>query len=111
MGLEFGTDCGEEYAAGPAIGVTALLVDGIESRTRWGSVGPTGRAMVWLVNALEVPDLDVASVRARAEAEQAVATIAAGLARGERFILWPAGRVWREVSEGVRGAPTAGDVA
>jgi 1-acyl-sn-glycerol-3-phosphate acyltransferase len=43
--------------------------------------GLTGRFLVWLVNALEVPDLDVASVRARAEAEQAIATIAAGLAR------------------------------
>ena len=55
--------------------------------------GFTGRLLVRLVNALEVPDLDVASVRARNEAEQAVAAIVAGLGRGERFILWPAGRV------------------
>ena len=55
--------------------------------------GFTGRLLVRLVNALEVPDLDVASVRARDEAEQAVAAIVAGLGRGERFILWPAGRV------------------
>jgi long-chain-fatty-acid--[acyl-carrier-protein] ligase len=57
--------------------------------------GLTGRFLVRLVHALEVPDLDVASVKARAEAEQAIAAIAAGLARGERFILWPAGHVWR----------------
>src|SRR5436309_12837499 len=52
--------------------------------------GPTGRLLVWLVNALEVPDLDVASVRAKTEAEGAVNAIAAGLERGENFILWPA---------------------
>src|SRR5436309_8221732 len=52
--------------------------------------GPTGRFLVLLVNALEVPDLDVASVRARTQAEGAVNAIAAGLERGENFILWPA---------------------
>src|SRR4051812_9566794 len=31
-------------------------------------VGPTGRLMVWMVNALEVPNLEVASVQARTEA-------------------------------------------
>src|SRR5262245_40551566 len=41
--------------------------------------GLSGRMMVRLVNALEVPDLDVASVRARTEAEQAVVAISAGL--------------------------------
>src|SRR5437660_12644867 len=44
--------------------------------------GLTGRALVLLVNALEVPDLDVASVRARDQAEQAVQEIAEGLRRG-----------------------------
>ena len=58
--------------------------------------GLTGHFLVRLVNALEVPDLDVASVRACAEAEQTIAAITAGLARGERFIVWPAGHVWRD---------------
>src|SRR5215469_11040550 len=72
--------------------------------------GLTGRLLVWLVNALEVPDLDVASVRARAEAEEAVAAITAGLARGERFILWPAGRVWRDGVERIGPTRATADI-
>ena len=72
--------------------------------------GFTGRLLVRLVNALEVPDLDVASVRARDEAEQAVAAIVAGLGRGERFILWPAGRVWRDGIERIGPARAAADI-
>ena len=72
--------------------------------------GFTGRLLVRLVNALEVPDLDVASVHARDEAEQAVAAIVAGLGRGERFILWPAGRVWRDGIERIGPARAAADI-
>jgi long-chain-fatty-acid--[acyl-carrier-protein] ligase len=72
--------------------------------------GMTGRFLVWLVNALEVPDLQVASVSARAEAEQAIAAIAAGLARGERFILWPAGHVWRDGVERIGPARAVADI-
>jgi long-chain-fatty-acid--[acyl-carrier-protein] ligase len=72
--------------------------------------GPTGRLLVRLVNALEVPDLDKASVRARARAEQAISTIAEGLQRGESFILWPAGHVWRDGSERLGPARAAADV-
>ena len=72
--------------------------------------GLSGRLMVWMVNALEVPDLEVASVRARGEAEQAVAAISDGLARGERFILWPAGRVWREGAERIGPTRAAADI-
>src|SRR4051794_8589160 len=72
--------------------------------------GPTGRFFVHLANALEVPDLDVASVRARGEAEKSVAEIAAGLERGESFILWPAGRVWREGRERIGPARAAADI-
>jgi hypothetical protein len=52
--------------------------------------GLTGRLLVYLVNALEVPDLGGASVRARKKAEQSIAAVTAGLARGERFAVWPA---------------------
>jgi long-chain-fatty-acid--[acyl-carrier-protein] ligase len=72
--------------------------------------GLTGRFLVRLVNALEVPDLDVASVRARREAEQAITAIAAELARGERFILWPAGRVWRDGIERIGPARATADI-
>src|SRR5262249_48563926 len=72
--------------------------------------GLTGRFMVHLVNALEVPDLDVPSVQARREAEESVAAIAEGLARGERFIVWPAGRVWRDGVERIGPARAAADI-
>jgi long-chain-fatty-acid--[acyl-carrier-protein] ligase len=72
--------------------------------------GLTGRFLFRLVNALEVPDLDVASVRARREAEQAITAIAAGLARGERFILWPAGRVWQDGMERTGPARASADI-
>jgi long-chain-fatty-acid--[acyl-carrier-protein] ligase len=72
--------------------------------------GPTGRFLVWLVNALEVPDLDVASVRARKHAEKAVQSIAAGLKNGQSFSLWPAGRVWREGRERIGPARSAADI-
>lgn len=79
--------------------------------------GLSGRFMVKLANALEVPDLEVASVRARTEAERSVGAIAEGLGCGENFILWPAGRVWhvgaerigpaRATADILRGAPNA----
>jgi long-chain-fatty-acid--[acyl-carrier-protein] ligase len=72
--------------------------------------GLTGRFLVCLVNALEVPDLGGASVRARKKAEQSIAAVTAGLARGERFIVWPAGRVWREGAERIGPARAAADI-
>src|SRR5262249_5732709 len=69
-----------------------------------------GRFLVWLVNALEVPDLDVASVRARAHAEKAVQNIAAGLDQGQSFSLWPAGHVWRDGLERIGPARSAADI-
>jgi long-chain-fatty-acid--[acyl-carrier-protein] ligase len=72
--------------------------------------GPTGRFLVHLVNALEVSDLEVASVQARAEAEKAIGEIAAGLRRGENYILWPAGHVQRDGSEHIGPARSAADI-
>jgi long-chain-fatty-acid--[acyl-carrier-protein] ligase len=72
--------------------------------------GLTGRFLVHLVHALEVPDLGGASVRARKKAEQSIAAVTAGLARGERFIVWPAGRVWREGVERIGPARAAADI-
>ena len=72
--------------------------------------GLTGRFLLLLVNALEVPDLEVASVRAREQAEDAVGGIAAGLRRGENFSLWPAGRVWRDGVERIGPARAAADL-
>ena len=41
---------------------------------------------------------------------EAVAAIVAGLGRGERFILWPAGRVWRDGVERIGPARAAADI-
>src|SRR5437764_3944939 len=69
--------------------------------------GFTGRLLVKLANALEVPDLGVASQAARSEAAQAVSGIVAGLKSGESFILWPAGHVWRDGLESIGPARAA----
>jgi long-chain-fatty-acid--[acyl-carrier-protein] ligase len=72
--------------------------------------GPTGRFLVSLVNALEIPDIGVASVRAREQAEGALEGVVAGLRRGERFAVWPAGRVWRDGVERIGPARAAADL-
>ena len=72
--------------------------------------GLVGRLIVGLVNALEVPDLTVASASARAQAEGAIAAVSDGLRRSERFILWPAGRVWRAGLERIGSARAAADI-
>jgi long-chain-fatty-acid--[acyl-carrier-protein] ligase len=72
--------------------------------------GPTGRFLVLLVNALEVPDLEVASLRARGQAEKAVSAISEGLRQGQSFILWPAGRVQRDGGERIGPARAPADV-
>jgi acyl-CoA synthetase (AMP-forming)/AMP-acid ligase II/acyl carrier protein len=72
--------------------------------------GPVGRFLVRLVNALEVPNLEVASMQARGEAERSVAAIAAGLEGGANFIMWPAGRVWRDGLERIGPARAAADI-
>lgn len=48
-----------------------------------------------LLNALRVPDLEKASFKARAKAEEAVAGAIESLRGGESVILWPSGRVQR----------------
>ena len=51
------------------------------------------------LGALRIPDLGQHSTEARKQTEESIAAIAAGLERGENFILWPAGRVQREGRE------------
>src|SRR5260370_9868639 len=52
--------------------------------------GPTGRFLVLLVNALEIPDLEVASVRAKEQAEGAIGGVCARLPPRARFCPLPA---------------------
>jgi long-chain-fatty-acid--[acyl-carrier-protein] ligase len=68
------------------------------------------RLLAKLLNAVPVPDLERASVEARARTEEALSGIIDGLRRGENHILWPAGRVERNGSEVLGGARALADV-
>lgn len=63
-----------------------------------------------LLNAVEVPDLDRASKRAREQAQAAVDTLIAGLKRGENHILWPSGRLQRTGEEILGSARALADI-
>jgi acyl-CoA synthetase (AMP-forming)/AMP-acid ligase II/1-acyl-sn-glycerol-3-phosphate acyltransferase/acyl carrier protein len=63
-----------------------------------------------LLNALEVPDTEKASRRARKQAEEAVRKLVEGLKAGENFIMWPAGRVQRQGREVLGGARALSDI-
>ena len=54
---------------------------------------PLLHPLMKLLDAVEVPVLEEASVQARAQAEQAVAQVIAGLKAGRNHVLWPAGRL------------------
>src|SRR6266511_312156 len=72
--------------------------------------GLAGRFLSRLFNALEVPDLNVASTQARARAEEAVAGVVEGLRRGENFSLWPTGHVQHAGIERVGAVRGAADI-
>jgi long-chain-fatty-acid--[acyl-carrier-protein] ligase len=59
------------------------------------------------LNALRVPDLEKASFKARAKAEQAVAGAIESLRGGNSVILWPSGRVQRDGRGEVLGGTRA----
>jgi len=63
-----------------------------------------------LLNALRVPDLETASVEARAKAEQAVAEAIEALRHGDNVLLWPAGRIQHGGVEVLGGARAVTDI-
>lgn len=63
-----------------------------------------------LCNAVLVPDLERASAEARARAGEAVSGIVDGLRKGERHIVWPAGRTERNGSEVLGGVRAVSDI-
>ncbi len=71
---------------------------------------PLAYPLIRFLGALLVPDLNQPSARARARAEQAVSGVIEGLARGENFILWPAGHVQRDGVERLRAARALTDI-
>jgi acyl-CoA synthetase (AMP-forming)/AMP-acid ligase II/1-acyl-sn-glycerol-3-phosphate acyltransferase/acyl carrier protein len=71
---------------------------------------PLAYPLIKFLGALLVPDLNRPSARARARAEQAVNGVIEGLARGERYILWPSGHVQRDGAEHLRAARALTDI-
>jgi long-chain-fatty-acid--[acyl-carrier-protein] ligase len=63
-----------------------------------------------VLDAVRVPDLEQASVQARARAEEAVATVVEGLKKGETHVMWPSGRLQRDGVERLGGARAVSDI-
>ena len=66
--------------------------------------------LVRILNALEVPALDTASMQAREQAEQAIQGLIDSLRRGENCIMWPSGHVQRNGVESLGGARALTDI-
>jgi len=71
---------------------------------------PFSRPLARLLGAVLVPDLDRPNAENRARAEQVMARVSAGLARGQNFILWPAGQIQRDGVERLRAARALTDI-
>jgi long-chain-fatty-acid--[acyl-carrier-protein] ligase len=63
-----------------------------------------------MMNAVQVPDLDQASAKARSRAQQAVEGVIEGLRRGENNILWPAGHIQHDGVEHLGSARALADI-
>lgn len=63
-----------------------------------------------VLRAIPVPDLEQASVQAREQTRQAVATVIDSLRQGESIILWPAGHVEHDGVERLGGARATADI-
>jgi long-chain-fatty-acid--[acyl-carrier-protein] ligase len=93
----------------PDLHLKPVLYEGLFSQPGYFRV-PLAYPFVKFLGALLVPDLDKPSARARARAEQAVAGVIDGLARGEHYILWPSGHVQRDGVEHLRAARALTDI-
>src|SRR5271166_4517222 len=63
-----------------------------------------------ILNAMRVPGLEEASMKARDRARKAVAGVIEGLRKGDNLILWPAGHLQYDGTERLGGARTVADV-
>lgn len=52
-----------------------------------------------ILDAVRIPGMGQASQQAREQTERAIGEVIAGLRRGERFVMWPAGRAERDGAE------------
>ncbi len=87
----------------PTFGMRPMLLE-----TNFQS--PVLAPFVKLVNAIRVPDTDIASAEVRTRAENAVQEAAAALKAGQNVIIWASGRLQRDGVERLGGARTVADV-
>jgi long-chain-fatty-acid--[acyl-carrier-protein] ligase len=66
--------------------------------------------LMQLVRAVPLPDMERPSAKARARTEKAIAEIIAGLRKGEKYILWPSGYLWRDGQERLGGAQATSEI-
>jgi long-chain-fatty-acid--[acyl-carrier-protein] ligase len=71
---------------------------------------PLLRPFAWLLNAIEVPELEKASIEARQQAHDAILTVQQALAAGDNVVLWPSGTLSRDGLDYLGAARTAADV-
>jgi long-chain-fatty-acid--[acyl-carrier-protein] ligase len=71
---------------------------------------PLLRPLLKLLNGLEVPDLEKASMQAREQTQKAIQGLIDSLRRGENCIVWPSGRVQRNGVESLGAARTLTEV-
>jgi acyl-CoA synthetase (AMP-forming)/AMP-acid ligase II/1-acyl-sn-glycerol-3-phosphate acyltransferase/acyl carrier protein len=71
---------------------------------------PFLRPIMKLINAVQVPDLDQASVRAREKAQTAIAQVIEGLKAGDNYILWASGKLRRTAIESLGAARSVAEI-
>ncbi|HEV3238094.1 MAG TPA: AMP-binding protein [Gemmataceae bacterium] len=71
---------------------------------------PFLRPIMKLINAVQVPDLDQASVKAREKAQTAIAQVIEGLKAGDNYILWASGKLRRTAVERLGAARSVAEI-
>jgi long-chain-fatty-acid--[acyl-carrier-protein] ligase len=66
--------------------------------------------LMQLIRAVQVPNLERPSARARARAERAIADVIDTLHRGENVIMWPSGKLWWQGQESIGGAQAVSQI-
>jgi long-chain-fatty-acid--[acyl-carrier-protein] ligase len=63
-----------------------------------------------LIRAVQVPDMERPSAKARARTEKAIAEVIEGLRKGENHMMWPSGYLWRDGQERLGGAQAVTEI-
>jgi long-chain-fatty-acid--[acyl-carrier-protein] ligase len=71
---------------------------------------PFLRPLMFLLDAVRIPDLERPDVEARAQTRQAIQEVIDGLSRGQNIILWPSGMIQRDGVERLGPAQALTDI-